>query len=126
MDEREERLRKRAHQLWEEEGRPDGRAEMHWVQAREIVALEEGHPEPIEALANLGEFPTLTDQGEMEIPHRPDAEAGTVAGQDREPISEIETVRRTLEVPAKRRGARSPAGDKTGAMSGDKGRRLRD
>lgn len=87
MDEREDTIRARAHQLWEQEGRPEGRAEDHWVQAKEIVAIEEGRPEtllsveetasppvePIEALINAGEFPTLTDQGEMQIPHRPDA-----------------------------------------------------
>jgi DUF2934 family protein len=69
------RIRERAHRLWEEEGRPDGRANSHWEQARMIVALEDTQhtmlkpvgppkPEPIEAVANLGEFPTLTDQGE--------------------------------------------------------------
>ncbi|MBS7544743.1 DUF2934 domain-containing protein [Ancylobacter oerskovii] len=85
MDEREEHIRRRAHRLWEEEGRPEGRAEQHWFQAKEMLAVEEGEmptspvaepsPEPIEALVNAGEFPTLTDQGEMEIPHRPQAEA---------------------------------------------------
>lgn len=85
MDAHEQAIRERAHRLWEEEGRPEGRAEDHWFQAKEIVALEEGRPEtllsveetatapvePIEALVNTGEFPTLTDQGEMEIPHHP-------------------------------------------------------
>ncbi|MFK8252795.1 DUF2934 domain-containing protein [Ancylobacter terrae] len=84
MDEREDRIRERAHKLWEEEGRPDGRAEAHWFQAKEIVAVEENGAaalkpveesaappvEPIEALTNAGEFPTLTDQGEMAIPRR--------------------------------------------------------
>lgn len=85
MDEREDRIRERAHQLWEEEGRPDGRADAHWFQAKEIVAVEangevalkpvegaSGVPpvEPIEALTNVGEFPTLTDQGEMAVPRR--------------------------------------------------------
>ena len=85
MDEYEQTIRERAHRLWEQEGRPEGRAEHHWVQAKEIMAIEEGRPEtllsvqetasapvePIEALINAGEFPTLTDQGEMEIPHHP-------------------------------------------------------
>lgn len=81
MDEREDKIRQRAHRLWEEEGRPDGRAEHHWQQAKEMIGIEEGlsltthkvaeEPvaEPIEALTNAGEFPTLTDQGEMQIPH---------------------------------------------------------
>lgn len=125
------RIRERAHRLWEEEGRPEGRAESHWFQAKEIVAIEEGRPEmfkrvdaaeatpvePIEALTNAGEFPTLTDQGEMEIPQRrlSDAEGGDI---ENEPISEIETIHRTLEVPAKRRGKKVPVSDQEGAMGG--------
>lgn len=76
MDKREERFRQRAYRLWEEEGGAD----RHWVQADEIIAIEDGQAhtlkrietaeaEPVE-LTNLGEFPTLADQGEMEIPHR--------------------------------------------------------
>lgn len=128
----ERRIRERAHRLWEEEGRPEGRAESHWFQAKEIVAIEEGHSEtlkavgiagdpvePIEALVNAGEFPTLTDQGEMEIPHRrSDAEGGAI---ENEPISEIETIHRTLEVPAKRRCTKVPASDQEGAMAGAAG-----
>ena len=71
----EERIRARAHRLWEEEGRPEGRAEAHWEQARLIVALEDAQhtilkpvqapeAEPIELGRNRGEFPTPTDQGE--------------------------------------------------------------
>ncbi len=79
---REDEIRARAYQLWEEEGRPEGRAEQHWFTAREAVAVEENHEtallpidagndaEPLEALENAGEFPTLTDQGEQRIPRR--------------------------------------------------------
>ena len=77
----EQRIRARAHQLWEQEGRPDGRADSHWEQAKAIIALEDAHhqtlkpseppaPEPLIALENQGEFPTLTDQGEQVIPTR--------------------------------------------------------
>lgn len=39
MSDREARVRERAHQLWEQEGRPDGRHHDHWEQAsREIDA----------------------------------------------------------------------------------------
>ncbi|MDB5367590.1 MAG: hypothetical protein JWM77_3517 [Rhodospirillales bacterium] len=85
MDEIERRIRERAHQLWEREGRPEGRDAAHWEMAKELVAIEdnqrnitkpnpvaEGHVyadrvgtvEPLEAVENAGEFPTLTDQGE--------------------------------------------------------------
>jgi hypothetical protein len=78
-----ERIQARAHQLWVNEGRPEGRAEAHWDMASELVAIEDnynstllpiskarcigptGEPvEPIEALRNQGDFPTLTDQGD--------------------------------------------------------------
>ncbi|CAI9408386.1 hypothetical protein ANOBCDAF_01850 [Pleomorphomonas sp. T1.2MG-36] len=80
---RDDEIRARAYRLWEEEGRPEGRAEQHWFTARESLAVEENHEstllpidtgtngEPIEAVENAGEFPTLTDQGEQRIPRRP-------------------------------------------------------
>ncbi len=39
MADREERIRQRAHEIWEMEGRPDGRDQEHWERAhREIDA----------------------------------------------------------------------------------------
>ncbi|HET9904849.1 MAG TPA: DUF2934 domain-containing protein [Xanthobacteraceae bacterium] len=94
MKEREEaernvRIRRRAYQLWEEDGRPEGRAQDYWDKASELIAIEDnyasalepvpdpdslgpsGEPvEPIEAVENAGEFPTLTDQDEQEFPSR--------------------------------------------------------
>jgi hypothetical protein len=46
MDTMEQRIRDRAHKLWEDEGRPEGRAEMHWAQTRALVASEDGLPQP--------------------------------------------------------------------------------
>lgn len=90
-DGREDRIRARAHQLWEEDGRPEGRADVHWEKASELVAIEESQEsatvpvgesvaaaeaaEPLIALENEGEFPTLTDQGEQRVPHAPGAKA---------------------------------------------------
>jgi hypothetical protein len=34
---REEKIRHRAHQMWEEDGRPDGREAEHWERARREV-----------------------------------------------------------------------------------------
>lgn len=85
--ETEDRIRQWAYRLWQEEGCPAGRELVHWDKACELVAIEENQRtttkpidaglgpqgEPIEQatlLPNLGEFPTLTDQGEEEIPHR--------------------------------------------------------
>lgn len=75
----EERIRRKAHELWEADGRHHGRDADHWIQAKEIIAIEDsqastllprdtGAEEPIEdadeALRNLADFPNLTDQGE--------------------------------------------------------------
>ena len=40
----EARIRLRAHAIWEAEGRPDGRHDDHWRQAREEVAGSETQP----------------------------------------------------------------------------------
>ena len=90
MADTEQRIRERAHRIWEEEGRPHGREQEHWDRARFLVGLEdnadaglEPNPmvedrekgwttppppepvEPIEALENQGEFPDrFADQGE--------------------------------------------------------------
>ncbi len=85
----EERIRQRAYRLWQDAGCPEGRADVHWDQAAELVAIEDnqrnatepvpspdelgpsGEPiEPISAVENAGEFPTLTDQGEQTFPQR--------------------------------------------------------
>ena len=36
----EERVRQRAHQLWEQAGRPEGLAEEHWEQALQQITAE--------------------------------------------------------------------------------------
>lgn len=41
MTDTEQRVRERAHQIWEAEGRPHGRHEEHWRLAREQIAGEE-------------------------------------------------------------------------------------
>lgn len=83
MGDFEEKVRARAYRLWQEEGCPEGRADVHWDKACELVAIEEnidltlkpvpdpgsigpyGEPiEPVEVAENAGEFPTMTDQGE--------------------------------------------------------------
>ena len=86
MVDQEQRIRARAYRIWEEEGRPEGRAEVHWDMARELIAIEDNFQdtlkpappmgaddragEPVEeAVANVtGELPTMTDQDEQQYP----------------------------------------------------------
>ena len=74
----DERIRRKAHELWEHEGRPEGRAASHWASAREIVALKDSFEstltpveetidevvEPEFMAENQGDMPGLTDLGE--------------------------------------------------------------
>ncbi|ANC91138.1 DUF2934 domain-containing protein [Azospirillum humicireducens] len=92
----ESRIRQRAHEIWEREGRPEGRADANWELASEEIAIQEnyrdtlkpnpvGGPEatamrtepvePVLAVANQGEQPGLADQGEeFGLPMRGDRE----------------------------------------------------
>jgi hypothetical protein len=50
----EERIRLRAHEIWEREGRPDGQEAQHWEQARrEIDGLETGKGETAPGIAGI-------------------------------------------------------------------------
>jgi len=85
MSDVEQRIRERAYRIWLEEGCSEGRANDHWDMATELVAIEDGQRsavkpinaqrgpsgepvEPIEAVQNVGEFPTMTDQSEGRYP----------------------------------------------------------
>jgi len=73
---RDQRIAKRARELWAQDGKPEGRDEAYKDMAAELIAIEEsqtatlvpadrGEPvEPPEAFENQAEFPGLTDQGE--------------------------------------------------------------
>ncbi|MBP2226834.1 hypothetical protein J2847_000101 [Azospirillum agricola] len=84
-DDLESRIRARAHAIWEREGRPEGREAAHWELASEEIAIEDNYrdtlkpnpsrgpddtadrTEPVEpalSVANQGEQPGLTDQGD--------------------------------------------------------------
>ncbi len=41
---REERIRERAYELWEQNGRTEGQAEEHWHQARREIGAEDEEP----------------------------------------------------------------------------------
>ena len=44
-DDVEERVRRRAHEIWEKAGRPEGQEEQHWAQAlQEITAEDKAEP----------------------------------------------------------------------------------
>lgn len=77
-----ERIAKKAHELWEAEGRPHGRDQDHWDSAKEIIALHDsqaatllprdtGSTDAVEEMSvsvdNEGQAPGLTDTGEHDL-----------------------------------------------------------
>jgi hypothetical protein len=48
----EERVRQRAHEIWEEAGRPDGQHEAHWEQAAREIEAEGDDPSAVDAPDN--------------------------------------------------------------------------
>ncbi|MER9232093.1 DUF2934 domain-containing protein [Mesorhizobium sp. M0622] len=45
MTDRQERIRQRAHAIWEQAGRPDGAHQQHWDQATAEIDAETATPE---------------------------------------------------------------------------------
>lgn len=86
FDALDNRIRARADGLWASAGKPDGGPDLFLGNARELVAMEEVEIptlDPVQAAlpvieeasiqGNLGEFPTLRDQGdEQTYPRDPD------------------------------------------------------
>ena len=65
---REDAIRLKAYEIWENEGRPDGRAEEHWVQAsREIECHDELSETAADAIGTVGPEADLAE----EFPARP-------------------------------------------------------
>ena len=68
MADDEQRIRERAHRLWEEEGRPEGRELAHWAEAeRQVRAEAEGivptapDQDPVDPLRNPVPIPPADD-----------------------------------------------------------------
>lgn len=65
---REQRIRERAYEIWEREGRPQGRAAEHWARAAgEIAAETEGEPEAV----SVAEGPAKTRSDGTTTPEKP-------------------------------------------------------
>ena len=61
---REERVRQRAHELWEAEGRPEGQADRHWSRAAEDLDREDG---AIQREGIAGQKPGVRPRGDADF-----------------------------------------------------------
>jgi hypothetical protein len=80
-DDDQERIARKAYEIWESEGQPHGRDQSHWDQAKEIIALQdsmgdtllprsagsEEPEEPTQAVENNGDIPGIRDQGRDDL-----------------------------------------------------------
>ena len=75
-----ERVRERAHQLWLQEGCPEGRGNEHWQQAqRDVLASSEATPAPVDQPVDTDLTPALVCTEEpLEAPVTSALEAGTL------------------------------------------------
>jgi hypothetical protein len=48
MDSREDRIRAKAHELWVEAGRPEGRHDEHWMKAARLIDADQHKEKPIQ------------------------------------------------------------------------------
>ncbi len=55
--ERDEQIRKRAHAIWEKEGRPSGSHDRHWQQAESEIAKAEKKPAKAAAKVKAAKAP---------------------------------------------------------------------
>lgn len=80
MDDRMERIRTRAYDLWQQAGRPDGRHDEHWAQAvREVDADDRGDdPVPIDAVPDGGEDLRRTAEADIDRLTPEDATGATM------------------------------------------------
>lgn len=61
---RDARIRRRAHELWEAEGRPEGQADRHWSRAAEDLDREDA---AIQSKGIAGEKPGVRPQGDADF-----------------------------------------------------------
>ena len=61
---REDRIRQRAHEMWEAEGRPEGQADRHWSRAAEDLDREDA---ATQREGNAGENPGVRPKGDADF-----------------------------------------------------------
>jgi hypothetical protein len=100
QDDRQNKIRQRAYDLWHNEGRQDGRAEDYWAQAEREIDAEHG------VAAEAGsELPAVQADSGTVTP-APAKKASTAAKKSGNGIAPL--AGKSAEGPRKRRGAQSP------------------
>ena len=65
---REQAIRERAYEIWQQEGRPEGRAVEHWILAERALAGSAEPPQSEQPPAQPGETDPRREPGKRELP----------------------------------------------------------
>ena len=100
----EQHIRQRAYEIWEQEGRPDGREDEHWAQALREIEAEGIAPAPTaEAPEDSSSTVTAPDGG------------GTTPGRAVAVAAAVDIPKRTASRSAGRQASAAKPGKKRGA-----------
>jgi outer membrane biosynthesis protein TonB len=123
--EQEDRIKQRAYEIWEREGRPDGRGDVHWSMAVQEIRAEDGWVDdaadsagPTDDLSRqLGSAEAaLAPEGVVPTPEEPaPASARKPRTAKKAAAPKVEAVAEPVEEPKPK--ARKPAAPKTAAAS---------
>lgn len=115
MSDRHERIKQRAYELWESQGRPDGKEQEHWEQASQELQFEE-----FDDADDLSQIPDAGDENLSVLGSDPDGNAMTpqiddqdlVLGSQNSPAPEAPQsgVERSTSAPKTGRGRKRSQG----------------
>jgi hypothetical protein len=121
--EQEDRIKQRAYEIWEREGCPDGRGDVHWSMAVQEIRAEDGWVDdaadpagPTDDLSRqLGSAEAaLAPEGVVPVPEEP-APARKPRATKKAAAPKVEAAAKPVEEPKPK--ARKPAAPKTGPVS---------
>lgn len=96
QDDREDRIRQRAHEIWEREGQPEGKHDEHWAQATaEIAAEDDGKGSGTASKGKAGKAATAKRAGKAEagkVETAKTAVGGTGSGSTRAAAENLSAV----------------------------------
>lgn len=90
MEERERKIQERAHRIWEEAGRPEGRAEEQWQAAVREVDAEEGQGVTPDDAQTTSHGAPPADPVRNPVPHPPASDPMYPAVTGPEQVPDIE------------------------------------
>jgi hypothetical protein len=88
MEDREQKIKDRAHAIWEEQGKPHGQHDEHWLQAeRDISSAVGSNPGKLDTSPPKATEPTSTGPLTHDVPSATGANPGNIDTSPPEPVA---------------------------------------